>query len=51
MEHLRQHERVTLADREAEARARALPIGPAPPTVSHLIAVRATETTTVRANR
>jgi MFS family permease len=41
VEHLRQHERVTLADREAEARARALHIGPAPPTVSHLIAVRA----------
>ncbi len=41
VEHLRQHERVTLADREAEARARALHIGPTPPTVLHLIAVRA----------
>jgi Transmembrane secretion effector len=51
VEHLRPHERVTLADREEEARARALHIGPAPPTVSHLIAVREPETTTERANR
>jgi quinol monooxygenase YgiN len=51
VEHLRQHERVTLADREAEARARALHIGPTPPTVSHLVAVRAPEITTGRANR
>jgi MFS family permease/quinol monooxygenase YgiN len=50
VEHLRQHERVTLADRGAEARARALHIGPTPPTVSHLIAVRAAETTTARAD-
>ena len=51
VEHLRQHERVTLADREAEARARALHIGPTPPAVSHLIAARALETITARANR
>jgi predicted MFS family arabinose efflux permease len=50
VEHLRQHERVTLADRGAEARARALHIGPTPPTVLHLIAVRAAETTTARAD-
>jgi hypothetical protein len=50
VEHLRQHERVTLADREAETRARALHIGPTPPTVLHLIAVRAAETTTARAD-
>jgi MFS family permease len=40
VEHLRQHERVTLADREAEVRARSLHTGPTPLTVSHLIAVR-----------
>ena len=48
--HLRQHERVTLADRGAEARDRALHIGPTPPTVLHLIAVREAETTTARAD-
>jgi hypothetical protein len=37
-----QHERVTLADREAEARARALHRGPTPVAVSHLVAVRGT---------
>jgi predicted MFS family arabinose efflux permease len=42
VEHLRQHERVTLADREAEARARALHRGPTPVAVSHLVAVRGT---------
>jgi Transmembrane secretion effector len=42
VEHLRQHERVTLADREAEARARALHCGPAPVALSHLVAVRGT---------
>ena len=42
VEHLRQHERVTLTDREAEARARALHRGPAPVAVAHLIAVRGT---------
>lgn len=36
-EHLRQHERVTVADRAAEERAFAFHIGDAPPTVSHLI--------------
>ena len=47
VEHLRQHERVTLADREAEARVRALHRGPAPVAVSHLIAVRGTAAQTV----
>jgi hypothetical protein len=42
VEHLRQHERVTLSDREAEARARALHLGPTPVAVSHLVAVRGT---------
>jgi MFS family permease len=42
VEHLRQHERVTLADREAEARARALHLGPTPVDVSHLVAVPVT---------
>jgi hypothetical protein len=42
VEHLRQHERVTLADREAEARARALHRGPTPVAASHLVAVRGT---------
>jgi Transmembrane secretion effector len=42
VEHLRQHERVTLADREAEVRARALHRSPAPVAVSHLVAVRGT---------
>ncbi len=36
-EHLRQHERVTIADRAIEQRALAFHIGDAPPTVSHLI--------------
>lgn len=36
-EHLRQHERVTVADRAVEERALAFHIGDAPPTVSHLI--------------
>jgi hypothetical protein len=47
VEHLRQHERVTLADREAEARARALHRGPTPVAVSHLVAVRGTAGETV----
>jgi MFS family permease len=47
VEHLRQHERVTLADREAEARARALHRGPTPVAVAHLIAVRGTAGQTV----
>lgn len=36
-EHLRQHERVTVADRDAEMRARAFHVGEAPPQTSHLI--------------
>jgi Transmembrane secretion effector len=47
VEHLRQHERVTLADREAEVRARALHRAPTPVAVSHLIAVRVTAAKTV----
>jgi hypothetical protein len=47
VEHLRQHERVTLADREAEARARALHRGSTPVAVSHLIAIRGTASKTV----
>jgi quinol monooxygenase YgiN len=42
VEHLRQHERVTLSDREAEVRARALHRGPTPVAVSHLVAVHRT---------
>jgi MFS family permease/quinol monooxygenase YgiN len=37
-EHLRQHERVTAEDREAEQRARAFHLGPEPPRITHLIA-------------
>jgi MFS family permease len=48
VEHLRQHERVTQADREAETHARALHSGPTPPTVSHLVAVRGITGETVR---
>jgi MFS family permease len=40
-EHLRQHERVTAADRAVEERARAFHRGDAPPRVSHLISARA----------
>jgi MFS family permease len=36
-EHLRQHERVTIADREVEDKIKALHIGGKPPVVSHLI--------------
>jgi MFS family permease len=36
-EHMRQHERVTMADKEVEDVARAFHIGKAPPVVSHLI--------------
>jgi Transmembrane secretion effector len=36
-EHLRQHERVTVADREMEEIARAFHVGDGPPDVSHLI--------------
>ena len=37
-EHLRQHERVTAEDREAERRAQAFHLGPEPPKITHLIA-------------
>jgi hypothetical protein len=37
-EHLRQHERMTVADRLAEDRARVFHVGPEPPTVWHYIA-------------
>jgi MFS family permease len=40
VEHLRQHERVTQADRQAETQVRALHRDSTPPIVSHLIAVR-----------
>jgi predicted MFS family arabinose efflux permease len=38
VEHMRQHARVTIADREAEAHAYAFHIGDGPPVVSHLVA-------------
>ena len=41
-EHLRQHERVTVADREVESAALAFHVGPTSPTVTHLIYARAT---------
>ena len=37
-EHLRQHERVTISDREIEARAFAFHQGPEPPKITHWIA-------------
>jgi MFS family permease len=37
IEHLRQHERVTIADREMVDRARRYHLGPGPPVVSHFI--------------
>lgn len=40
IEHLRQHERVTHADRDVETQARAFHVGAEPPTVTHLIAAR-----------
>lgn len=40
IEHLRQHERVTWADRDVEERARAFHVGAEPPLVQHLIAER-----------
>jgi MFS family permease len=39
-EHLRQHERVTVADREIGVRAQAFHKGPEPPKITHLIAAR-----------
>jgi MFS family permease len=38
VEHLRQHERVTMEDRAAEARAYAFHTGETPPVISHLVA-------------
>jgi hypothetical protein len=40
-EHLRQHERVTVADKAAEDIARAFHIGASAPVISHLIYARA----------
>jgi MFS family permease len=37
LEHLRQHERVTVADRDVEAIARAFHVGAAPPLISHFV--------------
>jgi Transmembrane secretion effector len=37
-EHLRQHERVTMSDRETEQRAFAFHVGDGPPKVTHWIA-------------
>ena len=42
-EHLRQHERVTARDREAEQRAQAFHLGPKPPKITHLIAEHLSE--------
>jgi hypothetical protein len=39
-EHLRQHERVTAADRAAEARSRAFHRGDSPPIVTHFVSAR-----------
>ncbi len=41
-EHLRQHERMTMADRAVQQRARAFHIGNTPPAVSHLVSAYAT---------
>lgn len=38
IEHLRQHERVTVADRDVSAKARAFHLGNEPPRVTHLVA-------------
>ncbi len=38
LEHLRQHERMTVTDRDVSARARAFHIGPEPPVARHLVA-------------
>lgn len=37
LEHLRQHERVTVADRDVETMARAFHVGDQPPIVSHFV--------------
>jgi MFS family permease len=39
-EHLRQHERITVADRAFEEKASSYHVGPAPPRVTHLISAR-----------
>src|SRR5262249_22934451 len=41
-EHLRQHERATMADRAVQQRARAFHLGNTPPTVTHLVSPYAT---------
>jgi len=38
LEHLRQHARVTVADRDIQDRAKAFHIGPQPPRIQHLLA-------------
>lgn len=40
LEHLRQHQRITVSDREVEERVRAFHLGPEPPRVQHLIGKR-----------
>src|SRR5262249_44752522 len=45
-EHLRQHGRVTVADRDVEEIARAFHVGSAPPVISHLIYARPSATET-----
>lgn len=40
MEHLRQHERITVADEEVRLRAGSFHLGPEPPVVEHLLADR-----------
>lgn len=40
LEHLRQHQRITIADREAEERVRAFHLRPEPPRVRHLLGER-----------
>ena len=42
LEHLRQHERVTLADREVEKQVRQYHLGPNPPAVKHLVQLSST---------
>lgn len=42
LEHLRQHERITMADRAVQADVHAFHVGDAPPRVTHLVAVSAT---------
>jgi transmembrane secretion effector len=45
LEHLRQHQRGTIADRAIEETARAFHVGAAPPQATHLIYARSKETT------